>query len=68
MKQENIERRINNFFNNIFDESSEQERSKLISFCKKRFNEIKKHCPKLCDSNIISIAIEETLREFHLWK
>jgi len=58
MKEQEIKKRINNFFQDIEDEET---RKNCILYCESRFEYYKKIYPKVCDSFLIEQSIQETL-------
>ena len=65
MKRENIIKRIDNFFSYY---KNENEPYKVyVDYCLDTFDEMKKDID-ICDSRLICVAIEFTLRHFNLWR
>lgn len=66
MKIDNIKLRINNFFDNMFDEQSEEKRTIYKDYCFGKVMLLRKICPDLCDTRRIECALELTLESFDL--
>ena len=66
MREDNIRLKINNFFDNIFDEQSEDKRTIYKDYCFDKVMFLRKMCPDLCDTRRIEIALDLTLEAFNL--
>lgn len=66
MKIDNIKLRINNFFDNMFDEQSEEKRNIYKDYCFRKVMFLRKICPDLCDTRRIECALELTIDSFNL--